>query len=74
MLNRMLFMAGSPDHRWHVMQRFYRLGAPMIARFYAGRLTFADKLRLLTGKPPVPVMEAFVAVRKTQPHQIRNPE
>jgi hypothetical protein len=28
----------------------------------------------LTGKPPVPVMEAFVAVRKTQPHQIRNPE
>ncbi len=74
MLNRMLFMAGSPDHRWHVMQRFYRLGAPMIARFYAGRLTFADKLRLLTGKPPVPVLEAFTAVRKTQPHQIRNPE
>lgn len=74
MLNRMLFMAGSADHRWRVMQRFYRLGAPLIARFYAGRLTWRDKARLLTGKPPVPVLEAFVAVRKTHPNQIRNSE
>jgi len=71
MLNRMLFLAGSPDHRWRVMQRFYRLPAPLIARFYAGRLNLGDKARLLTGKPPVPVLEAFDAVRKTQPHQIR---
>ena len=74
MLNRMLFLAGSADHRWRVMQRFYRLGAPLIARFYAGRLTWRDKARLLSGKPPVPVLEAFTAVRKTQPHQIRNSE
>lgn len=74
MLNRMLFLAGSPDHRWRVMQRFYRLPAPLIARFYAGRLNLADKARLLTGKPPVPVLEAFTAVRKTQPHQIRTAE
>lgn len=74
MLNRMLFLAGSPDHRWRVMQRFYRLPAPLIARFYAGRLQLGDKARLLTGKPPVPVLEAFSAVRKTQPHQIRTPE
>ena len=74
MLNRMLFLAGSADNRWRVMQRFYRLAAPLIARFYAGRLTLLDKARLLTGKPPVPVLQAFVAVRKTQPHQIRNPE
>jgi lycopene beta-cyclase len=72
MLNRMLFLAGSADNRWRVMQRFYRLSAPLIARFYAGRLTSLDKARLLTGKPPVPVLEAFTAVRKTQPHQIRN--
>ncbi|MGF6274075.1 lycopene beta-cyclase [Massilia sp. UYP11] len=70
MLNRMLFLAGSPDHRWRVMQRFYGLPAPLIARFYAGRPTLADKARLLTGKPPVPVLAAFSAVRKTQPHQI----
>ncbi len=74
MLNRMLFLAGSPDHRWRVMQRFYRLPAPLIARFYAGRPTLGDKARLLTGKPPVPVMEAFHAVRKTHPYQIRTAE
>lgn len=74
MLNRMLFLAGRPEHRWRVMQRFYRLPAPLIAHFYAGRLNLGDKARLLTGKPPVPVLEAFDAVRKTQPHQIRNSE
>lgn len=74
MLNRMLFLAGSPDHRWRVMQRFYGLPAPLIARFYAGRLNLADKARLLTGKPPVPVMEAFDAVRKTHPYQIGTAE
>ena len=71
MLNRMLFLAGSPDNRWGVMQRFYRLPAPLIARFYAGRLTLGDKARVLTGKPPVPVLEAFTAVRKIHPYQIR---
>jgi len=74
MLNRMLFLAGSPDHRWRVMQRFYGLPAPLIARFYAGRPTMGDKVRLLTGKPPVPVIEAFDAVRKTHPYQIRTAE
>jgi lycopene beta-cyclase len=74
MLNRMLFLAGSPDMRWRVMQRFYRLPAPLIARFYAGRLNLGDKARLLTGKPPVPVLEAFAAVRKIHPHQIRKTE
>ena len=74
MLNRMLFLAGSPDDRWRVMQRFYGLPAPLIARFYAGRPTLGDKARLLTGKPPVPVMEAFDAVRKFHPYQIRTAE
>lgn len=74
MLNRMLFLAGKPDDRWRVMQRFYRLPAPLIAHFYAGRLRLADKARLLTGKPPVPVLQAFRAVRKIHPYQIRTPE
>lgn len=74
MLNRMLFLAGSPDHRWRVMQRFYRLPAGLIAHFYAGRLNLGDKARLLSGKPPVPVLEAFSAVRKIHPYQIRKPE
>lgn len=71
LLNRMLFLAGRSNMRWRVMQRFYRLPAPLIARFYAGALTFFDKLRLVSGKPPVPVMEAMAAARKIHPHQIQ---
>ncbi|WP_288378224.1 lycopene beta-cyclase CrtY [uncultured Massilia sp.] len=73
LLNRMLFLAGRPEARWRVMQRFYRLPAPLIARFYAGRLRLRDKARLLTGKPPVPVGEAFAAAIKIHPDQIRKP-
>jgi len=71
LLNRMLFLAGRADQRWRVMQRFYRLRAPLIARFYAGALTTLDKLRLVSGKPPVPVGEAIVAARKTHPKHIQ---
>jgi lycopene beta-cyclase len=74
LLNRLLFLAGSPDRRWRVMQRFYRLPAPLIAHFYAGRLNWKDKARLLSGKPPVPVGQAFIAACKIHPHQIGNPE
>ena len=74
LLNRMLFLAGSADNRWRVMQRFYRLQAPLIARFYAGRLRLADKARVLTGKPPVPVRQALNAACKIHPNQIRNSE
>ena len=72
LLNRMLFLAGSPDARWRVMQRFYRLPAPLIANFYAGRLSLSDKARLLSGKPPVPVGQALAAACKIHPHQIRS--
>jgi len=71
LLNRMLFLAGRPGSRWRVMQRFYRLRAPLIARFYAGRLRLHDKARLLSGKPPVPVGEAIAAAIKIHPDQIR---
>ncbi|QJD99359.1 lycopene beta-cyclase CrtY [Massilia forsythiae] len=74
LLNRMLFLAGSPDHRWRVMQRFYRLPAPLISRFYAGRLRLGDKARILSGKPPVPVRQAMAAACKIHPYQIRKPE
>ena len=61
-LNRMLFLAGDPDQRWRVMQRFYRLDAGLISRFYAGQLRFGDKARLLCGKPPVPIHQALRAL------------
>lgn len=58
-LNRMLFLAAEPDRRWLVMQRFYGLNQPLIERFYAGRSTLADKLRILTGRPPVAILRAL---------------
>lgn len=61
-LNRMLFLAGPAEQRWAVMQRFYGLNAGLIARFYAGQLTPLDKLRILSGKPPVPVLAAIKAI------------
>ena len=74
LLNRMLFLAGSPDKRWRVMQRFYRLPPRLIEHFYAGRLSLGDKARLLTGKPPVPLLAAFSAACKIHPRQIRKSE
>lgn len=73
LLNRMLFLAGRPEQRWRVMQRFYRLPAPLIARFYAGRPRLSDKARVLSGKPPVPVAQALAAACKIHPDQIRKP-
>lgn len=61
MLNRMLFQAAAPHERRRVMERFYGLPEPLIARFYAGHPTAADKLRVLTGKPPVALGPALKA-------------
>ena len=67
LLNRMLFLAGRPEQRWRVMQRFYRLDAGLISRFYAGQLRLSDKARILCGKPPVPLGEALRALMMTSP-------
>jgi lycopene beta-cyclase len=67
LLNRMLFLAGRPADRWRVMQRFYRLPEGLISRFYAGRISRLDKLRILTGKPPVPLGQAFSAALRSHP-------
>lgn len=57
-LNRMLFRAAAPTEAWRVLERFYRLPDGLIRRFYAGEPTFADRVRLLSGRPPVPVRQA----------------
>ena len=64
LLNRMLFRAASPAERYRVLEHFYRLPEATIARFYAGRLTGLDKLRILSGRPPVPVGRAIAAMRE----------
>ncbi|MBM4220755.1 MAG: lycopene beta-cyclase CrtY [Gammaproteobacteria bacterium] len=59
MLNRMLFLAAAPAERYRVLQHFYRLPRPVIERFYAGHTGVSDALRILSGKPPVPVLRAL---------------
>jgi len=58
-LNRMMFDAAAPPDRRLIMERFYRLPEPLISRFYAGRLTWRDRVRILSGRPPVPVWRAL---------------
>lgn len=67
LLNRMLFQAALPAQRWRVLERFHRLPPGLIQRFYAGTSTLADKARLLSGKPPVPVGRAIKAMLNYAP-------
>ena len=54
-LARMLFRGCEPERRWKLMQRFYGLGEGLIERFYSGRMLTRDKLRVVSGKPPIPI-------------------
>jgi lycopene beta-cyclase len=60
----MLFRAAEPGERYRIFQRFYGLAPGLIARFYAGRSNAADKLRILSGRPPVSVSRALAALSK----------
>ena len=64
LLNRMLFHGCPPEHRHRVLSRFYRLPEPLIERFYAGKLTRLDRLRIVTGKPPIPIRDALPCLRE----------
>lgn len=64
LLSRMLFRGATPDGRRAVLERFYRLPEPLIERFYAGRLTYADRARILIGKPPIPIRAALPCLRE----------
>ena len=63
LLNRMLFRAAEPSDRYRVLEHFYRLSPSLIARFYSARLNGLDKLRILSGRPPVPLRRALSAMR-----------
>lgn len=63
LLTAMLFKAAEPNLRYKVLERFYRLGAPLIGRFYAGESSLTDKLRILSGKPPVPLGRAIKVLK-----------
>lgn len=59
LLNRMLFLAADSHSRYRILERFYKMPLPLIERFYSGKLTGADQLRILIGRPPVPVLRAI---------------
>lgn len=63
LLNRMLFRAAEPGQRYKVLERFYRLPEGLVGRFYGADLTLADRARILTGRPPVPVLRALGCLR-----------
>jgi lycopene beta-cyclase len=62
LLDRMLFRAAAPAERYRVLQHFYRLDPGRIERFYAAKSTLADKARILSGRPPVPLLRALKAL------------
>ncbi len=63
-LNTMLFRAAEPAQRYKVLERFYRLDPGLIGRFYAGQSSMFDRVRILSGKPPVPVGKAVSALKQ----------
>lgn len=64
LLDTMLFDAAPAEERYRIFERFYRLPEPLVMRFYAGRSSFADKIRILCGKPPVRIRAAMQAIMK----------
>lgn len=62
LLNRMMFLAAKPTERRKIFEHFYSLPEELIQRFYAGDTRFIDGLRLLTGRPPVPLVPALRSV------------
>lgn len=58
-LNRMLFLGAIANQRVRIFERFYSLPQKLVERFYAGRLSWVDKARILVGRPPIPVKKAI---------------
>jgi len=66
LLNRMLFQAGEPEGRYKILERFYRFDTGLIQRFYAAKLKPLDQLRIVFGKPPVPLLAAIRCFSETR--------
>ncbi len=66
LLNRMLMLAAKGAERRDILERFYTLPQGLIERFYAARLTPADKLRILMGRPPLPIVRAVGQISESQ--------
>lgn len=58
LLNRLLFEAADPPARYKVLRHFYRMPDALIGRFYADALSALDRMRILSGRPPLPLARA----------------
>lgn len=58
-LNNMMFHAAEPLERYRILERFYEHDADLIGRFYAGKTSMSDKLRIMSGKPPIAMQKAI---------------
>lgn len=65
LLNRMLFRAAPGPERYRILEHFYRLPEPTVGRFYASSLSRMDKIRILSGRPPVSIPRAIGAIRSS---------
>lgn len=62
MLGRMLFGAANPHQRVDIFELFYRRPLATIERFYRVQTSLFDRLRILSGKPPVSIPSAIRAI------------
>ncbi len=62
MLDTMMFDGAGTEDRYKILERFYTLDPALIERFYAGRSRWSDKLRIVSGKPPIPVGRGLKAL------------
>ncbi len=59
-LNKMMFGASTNEERYRIFAHFYsRLPEDSVGRFYSGEWNNIDKLRILSGRPPVSVSKAL---------------
>lgn len=71
LLNKMLFRAAFPHERRRILEHFYRLDAELVGRFYAGHSSLLDKMRILTGRPPIPIPRAIRGIMQAPAHATR---
>ncbi len=62
LLTRIMFGAAGPRRRYKVLEWIYRLDQPLIEHLYAGGLRWRERVRLLVGRPPVPLMRMLALV------------
>ena len=62
MLGKMLFLAANPAQRDRIFALFYTRPQPLVERFYRAQSNWKDRLRILSGRPPVSIRSAMKAL------------